>query len=150
MIQVPCCKTRVRIYTLWKVEIVFGSLIRDCGTCMKSSWLGLWYVHECMVRLCIFLNSLLYICKSELRKSQYAIKGFYCATAAVGGWRVGPCRKFFKIKIRRIQKMLGITQEPSCCMQIGIKGQPCSQKRWWSQTEGSMLDPNTCNPLQVK
>ena len=37
MIQVPCCKTRVRLYALWKVEIVFGSLIRDCGTCMKSS-----------------------------------------------------------------------------------------------------------------
>ena len=37
-------------------------------------------MHDCMVRLCILLNSLLYICKSELRKSQYGIKGFYCAT----------------------------------------------------------------------
>ena len=37
MIQVPCCKTRVRLYALWKVEIVFGGLIWDCGTCMKSS-----------------------------------------------------------------------------------------------------------------
>ena len=37
-----------------------------------------------MLRLCILLNSLLYICKSELRKSQYAIKGFYCATGAGG------------------------------------------------------------------
>ena len=40
-----------------------------------------------MVRLCIFLNSLLYICKSELRKSQYGIKGFYCATALPIGQR---------------------------------------------------------------
>ena len=36
-----------------------------------------------MVRLCILLNSLLYICKSELRKSQIGIKGFFFAT--VGG-----------------------------------------------------------------
>ena len=41
-----------------------------------------------MVRLCILLNSLLYICKSELRKSQYGIKGFYCATAP-GCWKAG-------------------------------------------------------------
>ena len=40
-------------------------------------------MHECMVRLCILLNSLLYICKSELRKSQSGIKGFFFATAAV-------------------------------------------------------------------
>ena len=37
-------------------------------------------MHECMVRLCILLNSLLYICKSELRKSQSGIKGFFFAT----------------------------------------------------------------------
>jgi hypothetical protein len=41
-------------------------------------------VHECMVRLCILLNSLLYICKSELRKSQSGIKGFFFATAPGG------------------------------------------------------------------
>ena len=41
-------------------------------------------MHECMVRLCILLNSLLYICKSELRKSQSGIKGFFFATAAAG------------------------------------------------------------------
>ena len=39
-------------------------------------------MHECMVRLCILLNSLLYICKSELRKSQSGIKGFFFATVA--------------------------------------------------------------------
>ena len=39
-------------------------------------------MHECMVRLCILLNSLLYICKSELRKSQSGIKVFFFATGA--------------------------------------------------------------------
>ena len=39
-------------------------------------------MHECMVRLCILLNSLLYICKSELRKSQSGIKGFFFATVS--------------------------------------------------------------------
>ena len=47
-------------------------------------------MHECMVRLCILLNSLLYICKSELRKSQYWIKGFYCATEVARGLRALP------------------------------------------------------------
>ena len=45
------------------------------------------HVHECMLRLCILLNSLLYICKSELRKSQSGIKGFFFATAARRGAR---------------------------------------------------------------
>ena len=40
------------------------------------------HVHECMLRLCILLNSLLYICKSELRKSQSGIKVFFFATVS--------------------------------------------------------------------
>jgi len=34
MIPVPCCKTRVRLYALWKVE-----------TCVWWPDAGLWYVH---------------------------------------------------------------------------------------------------------
>ena len=58
--------------------------MRDCGTCMFRDEIILTgivvHVHECMLRLCILLNSLLYICKSELRKSQSGIKGFFFAT----------------------------------------------------------------------
>ena len=47
-------------------------------------------MHECMVRLCILLNSLLYICKSELRKSQSGIKGFFFATVTAISWLAAP------------------------------------------------------------
>ena len=68
--------------------------MRDCGTCMFRDEIILTgivvHVHECMLRLCILLNSLLYICKSELRKSQSGIKGFFSATVERAGVRREP------------------------------------------------------------
>ena len=69
-------------------------------------------MHECMVRLCILLNSLLYICKSELRKSQSGIKGFFFATAPPGHSRPLTLAVSGRVNMHAIEPASMLQQQP--------------------------------------